>query len=147
VLPYLLSQKPEPRSVRELLDRALNFRELPNGVAYRKLVASIRADGIEARRGEDLSEHERKRAIQMLTPYSKLDPEKSGSLEISLSSDLVGVLGLGASSTISVPTWLRVWWNDNVPFGGLRKTLRRMWMAAESYDDLSAKLRTVWAKS
>jgi hypothetical protein len=51
------------------------------------------------------------------------------------------------TAKIGVPNWLRVWWNDYVPFGGMSKTLRRMWMAAESYQDLSGKLRSVWAKS
>jgi hypothetical protein len=147
VLPYLLAQDPEPRSVSELLDRAVAFRESKRGVAYRNLVNSIRADGIRARRGEDLDNHERNKALQLLAPYSKLDPEKSRSLEIALSSELVGVPGVGTSLKIGVPIWLRIWWNDKVPFGGLRKTLRRMWMAADGYNDLSAKLRTAWAKS
>jgi hypothetical protein len=29
----------------------------------------------------------------------------------------------------------------------MRKTLRRMWMAADSYQDLAGKLGKVWAKS
>jgi hypothetical protein len=30
-----------------------------------------------------------------------------------------------------------------VPFGGMRKTLRRMWVAADSHQDLSEKLGKV----
>ena len=146
VLPFLLAPS-DPKSVAELLDRALAFRETPKGKAYREFVAAVRADGIDARRAEDVSDRERARATEFLTPYAKLDPEKSRSLDVKLSSDLVGVPGAEIAFKASIPTWLRVWWNDRVPFGGIRKTLRRMWMAEESYRDLAAKLRAAWARS
>ena len=149
VLPYLLS-KGDTSSVRVLLDRALEFRESADGKRYREVADKIRDDGIEARRTEDLAKVERDKALKFLAPYSKLDADRSRSLDIKLSAETVGLpVKLGAETTINVeiPNWLRLWWNDYVPFGGMRKTLRRMWMAADSYQDLSGKLRQVWAKS
>jgi hypothetical protein len=129
--------------VQDLLDRVLNFRSSSEGVAFSKFVNSIRADGIEGRRAENLSLEERKTAHELLAPYSKLDPEKSRSLEVKY----VGIPGVEVSSKIGVPAWLKIWWNDNVPFGGLRKTLRRMWMAADSYNNFSSELRKIWSNS
>jgi hypothetical protein len=149
VLPYLLAQG-EPSDVRVLLDRALAFRKSDEGGRYRKAVDDIRADGVKARRAEDLLKQERDKALAFLAPYSKLDAERSRSLEIKLSAETVGLpvkVSGQTTAKIGVPNWLRVWWNDYVPFGGMSKTLRRMWMAAESYQDLSGKLRSVWAKS
>ena len=149
VLPYLLGQG-EPSNVRVLLDRALAFRESNEGKRYREVVNDIRADGIQARRAEDMIKQERDKALAFLAPYSKLDAERSRSLEIKLSAETVGLPVKFSGETtakIGVPNWLRVWWNDNVPFGGMRKTLRRMWMAGDSYQDLSGRLRNLWAKS
>jgi hypothetical protein len=114
------------------------------------VVNDIRADGIQARRAEDMIKQERDKALAFLAPYSKLDAERSRSLEIKLSAETVGLPVKFSGETtakIGVPNWLRVWWNDNVPFGGMRKTLRRMWMAGDSYQDLSGRLRNLWAKS
>ena len=151
VLPYLLAQGKEPANVKELLERALAFRESPQGLAYRKIVDDIRADGVLARRAEDAVKNERAAALKYLAPYSKLDVERSRPLEVTLSAEMVGIpgvkAGIKATGRLGIPTWLRLWWNDSVPFGGVHKTLRRMWMAAESYTDLSAKLRQAWLKS
>jgi hypothetical protein len=115
------------------------------------VVEEIRADGIQARRTADASKREREQALAFLAPYSKLDADRSRSFELKFSAETTGipfVKGSAAASTkIGTPTWLRLWWNDEVPFGGMRKTLRRMWMAADSYQDLSRKLNRVWAKS
>jgi hypothetical protein len=86
-----------------------------------------------------------------LAPYSKLQADRSRSLDIDLSVHTEGLPFVQAEAKTSVrlriPTWLRLWWNDRVPFGGVQKTLRRMWMTAESYNDLSGKLERVWARS
>jgi hypothetical protein len=62
VLPYLLAQG-EPSDVRVLLDRALAFRKSDEGGRYRKAVDDIRADGVKARRAEDLLKQERDKAL------------------------------------------------------------------------------------
>ncbi|MFT4435093.1 hypothetical protein ACMX25_17105 [Caballeronia sp. 15715] len=148
VLPFLLSGERAPSTVRELLERAKTFRESAPGRAYRELVATLRADGVNARRAEDLINEEGRRAMDMLAPYSRLKQSESSGLEIKLSSELMGVPGAEISATARPPIWLRVWWNDNLPFQSvLRKTLRRMWMDAASYDALDKKLRSLWAAS
>jgi hypothetical protein len=148
VLPYLLETVPEPQTPRKLIDAALEFRVSRQGADYISAVKSIRADGIKARRLIDIANKERKAALDMLAPYSRLDPEKSGSLEVKLTSELlIGVPGAEITGKLRIPTWLKVWWNDNVPFGGLRKTMRRLWMAENSYTNLAAKLRGVWIAS
>jgi hypothetical protein len=150
VLPYLLAQG-EPTNVRELLDRAIAFRDSVEGKRFRRVVADIRADGVKGRRAEDAVRREREQAIAFLAPHSKLDAKRSRSLEVKLSAETVGVpfvkAGAETSVKLGIPTWLRLWWNDEVPFGGMRKTLRRMWMAVESYQDLAGKLQRVWVKS
>jgi hypothetical protein len=150
VLPYLLA-KAEPRNVRALLDRALEFRESTEGKTYLQVVADIRSDGVAARRAEDAVKLARQKALAFLAPYSKLAVDRSHSLEVRLSAETVGIpfvkAGAEAPMTVRIPTRLLVWWNDHVPFGGMHKVLRRMWMAAESYTALSDKLRDVWLRS
>jgi hypothetical protein len=147
VLPYLLADGGEPKSARELLDRALAFRDNRHGRVFRGIVDDIREDGVQARRAEDAAAQARREAQMFLAPYGRLDTSKSRSLEITLSSEAVGVPGGEVTFPLGVPRWLRIWWNDNVPFGGVHKTLRQMWMAAESYNDLMGKLRSIWARS
>lgn len=150
VLPYLLAQG-NPTSVRDLLDQALAFRQSREGRVYRKVIEDIRADGIQARQTEDAVRQARVDALSFLAPYSKLDANRSRSLQVSLSAKTVGlpfVEGEAKTSIeLKVPTWIRLWWNDNVKFGRMHKTLRRMWMAAESYNDVAAKLRDIWSRS
>jgi hypothetical protein len=150
VLPFLLAQG-QPSHVRELLDRARAFRDSLQGETYRRIVADIHADGIRARRVEDAVRLEREAALAFLAPYSKLEADQSRSLEINLSAKTKGIPFVEAevktSFRLGIPTWLRLWWNDEVPFGGMRKGLRRMWMAAKSYEDVSEKLSGVWARS
>jgi hypothetical protein len=149
VLPYLLAQVSKTATPRDLLDRALEFRLSSEGRKYRELVSRIRADGVDARRAVDLVGTERKEALELLQPYSHIETKESGSLEIVLPGELFGAAGLDTSVKIPVgiPRWLKVWWNDKVPLGGLRKTLRRMWMRADGYKDFAGKLRTVWSNS
>jgi hypothetical protein len=142
VLPYLLTLGGKPNSPRELLDRALAFRKSGPGVAYYELAKTIRAGGIEASRGRDLAQAEQRKAIEFLEPYSKLDPKQSASLDIT-----IGVPGASAKTPVRLPTCVRVWLNDYVPFGGVRKTLRRMWMDAQAYRNVSSELRTAWGKA
>jgi hypothetical protein len=152
VLPFLLQDGAAPRTVAELLDRAVAFRDSARGRAYRQAASAIRADGIDARITEDMAKEERRRAIELLAPYSnRPDAATSVSLEVKIPGELVAVPGAEAviktTFKVGVPTWLRVWWNVEVPFGGIRKTLRRMWMANTSYDNLAAKLGDLWMQS
>jgi hypothetical protein len=147
VLPYLIETVPGPLTAQKLVEAALEFRISPQGVDYVAGVKSIRTDGIRARRLEDIANKERQAALDMLAPYSRLDPEKSASLELKLTSELVGYPGAELKTRLQIPTWLKIWWNDNVPFGGLRKTMRRMWMAENAYTDLAGKLRQIWVAS
>jgi hypothetical protein len=75
-------------------------------------------------------------------PYSNLDPARSGSLEFTLTAKTFVIPGIKGEAKLSykpeIPTAIRVWWNDWIPFGGVSKTLRRMWKAADSYKDISA---------
>jgi hypothetical protein len=147
VLPYLLSRPNGPATAGELLAQTLEFRASPEGLVYRELVETIRADGVRARRAEDLVKEEWRRALDLLAPYSKLKQDDSQSLEVTFSSELIGVPGVEVPAKLRVPGWLRLWWNDKVPFGGLRKQLRRMWMDAASYEALSKKLSDLWVVS
>jgi hypothetical protein len=54
---------------------------------------------------------------------------------------------MAVSKTLHAPAWLQIWWNDQTPFGGLRKTFRRMWMAKESYQNLETQVHDIWARS
>jgi len=150
VLPYLLA-KGDPRNVRELLDRALEFRQSAEGRIYRKVVEDIRADGQQARDAELAVKQERENAIAFLAPDSKLARERSQSLAINLSARTVGIPLVEAKAEVplrlKISPRLLLWWNDHIPFGGVRKVLRRMWMANESYRNISDKLRQVWTKS
>jgi hypothetical protein len=145
VLPYLLASNPAPLRPEDLLAKALEFPTTTDGRSYIAAARAQRADGVEARRVEDLSQVAHHEALEWLAPYSKLVPEKSQSLDIKLSSELIGLSGAEASFKLGIPRWLRIWWNDKVPFGGVSKTFRRMWMAEASYRDLSAKLFRIWS--
>jgi hypothetical protein len=144
VLPYLVAQGGEKDNARELLKRTLEFRASKAGSAYRELAKSIRKGGVGALRALDASAAEHRKAIQFLEPYSKLDQARSIPLDLKYTA----VPGLEAKTTLqlALPTCIRVWLNDYVPFGGIHKTLRRMWMEAEAYRDLSRNLRAIWAR-
>jgi hypothetical protein len=93
---------------------------------------------------------ERRKALEMLSPYSKIDAAQSVSLRLELDSkDLLGIPGAKLTKDIMLrlPTCIRIWLNDHAPFGGMRKTLRRLWMADASYQRLGDSLRTVWRAS
>jgi hypothetical protein len=148
VLPYLLQQG-KNANVRDLLRRALDFRETAEGKRYRSIVDDIRADGLRARRADDRVKKIRQEGLAFLAPHSKLDKKRSGGLHISFSARTVGLpvqVATRASFKPRIPTWLRLWWNDKVPFGGVNKTFRRMWMATDSYTSLETELGRLWAK-
>lgn len=150
VLPYLLHNPGLPRTMTELLDRALTFRETATGKHYTEAARAIRGDGPAARQVEDLAAVECRKALEMLAPYSKLDSAQSVSLHLELDSkDLLGIPGAKLTKDIMLrlPTFIRIWLNDHAPFGGMRKTLRRLWMADASYQRLGDSLRTVWRAS
>ncbi|WP_404292111.1 hypothetical protein ACD578_07765 [Microvirga sp. RSM25] len=147
VLPYLISTGGAPKTTLELLERAMKFRTSREGQRYREAVQKIRGDGVEARRIENLSAVERAQALEMLAPYSNLDPERSRAMEMKVKFEPFAGSSVELSVPVQIPAWLRVWWNDNIVFGGMRKTFRRMWMSAESYDDFSGKLLEMWKAS
>jgi hypothetical protein len=147
VLPYLLEEEPQPRNVQELLTRALKFADTSMGKDYLALVEAIRKDGVGARRAADISAKERQRALALLSPYSRLDSERSEGLEIGVEMKGGVAPTPAVKYKLSIPRWLKVWWNDNVDFGWPRQNLRRMWMASESYRKLSSRVEEVWKSS
>jgi hypothetical protein len=147
VLPYLLEAEPKPKNVQQLLEQALEFPNTSAGKDYLALVEAVRKDGVEARRVEDISARERKKALKLLSPYSNLDSEKSQSLEIGVEMKWGAIPTPVATYKPTIPVWLRIWWNDAADFGWLRQNLRRMWMASESYKKLSSRLVEVWKNS
>jgi regulatory helix-turn-helix LysR family protein len=87
----------------------------------------------------------REEAIAMLKPFSEL-AEHDGGFEVEASVGMEGPK-VALSKELHLPGWLRLWWNDHTPFGGMRKTFRRMWMAAESYDRFEQQIRNIWGRS
>jgi hypothetical protein len=81
----------------------------------------------------------------MLKPYSRL-ADHDGGFEVEANLGLDGP-SMAVSKTLHAPAWLQIWWNDQTPFGGLRKTFRRMWMAKESYQNLETQVHDIWARS
>jgi hypothetical protein len=145
VLPYLIATSKNVKTPRDLLNAALDFRESRVGGRLRQLAKKLRGDGTEARLAVSLLKETLTEARALLDPYSHLDEKGSQSLEIELSAKAsVGFLELKGTKKVRSPAWLKIWWNKHVPFGGLRKNLRRMWMQAESYDNFWRKLRDVW---
>jgi hypothetical protein len=148
VLPYLLS-KGDPANVDELLDRALSFRETPEGKAYRQIVSDIREDGVKARVAESALRRERQNALLFLDPYGKL-AEEARSIVVNVSLETVGLpvkAEANAPVKLKIPVGLQLWWNDHTPFGSVHRVLRRMWMDDASYKDFDKKLKTVWQQS
>jgi hypothetical protein len=144
VLPYLLSKAPDTVTAADLLKRALEFTNTKEGDSYRKAAALIRGDGVQGAQTADLAKAVKAQAQAMLTPFSKL-ADRAGGLKVEVSVGLEGPK-LSASKSLSAPAWLTLWWNENTPFGGLRKTFRRMWLAAESYEALEKRLVAAWAR-
>jgi hypothetical protein len=103
VLPYLLASNPAPQRPEDLLAKALEFPTTPDGRNYVAAARALRADGIEARRVEDLSQVEHHAALEWLARYSNLVPEKSQSLDIKQSSELIGLPGAEASFKLGIP--------------------------------------------
>jgi hypothetical protein len=54
---------------------------------------------------------------------------------------------VSVKKTLTPPAWLKLWWNEHVPFGGLRKVFRRMWLTAESFEKLERDLIAAWERS
>lgn len=148
VLPYLLRQGNDVKSPMALFDAALKFRESREGKNYRELVAAVRGDGVAARRAENLAAKERSEALKLLAPYGAVEKAEIGSLEVKMSGEAFGVPGVEAKLDLPIkaglPVGLRLWWNDQAPFGGLRKTLRRMWMEYEAQHSIATRLRDIW---
>jgi hypothetical protein len=145
VLPYLLAKAPGTVTAADLLKRALDFANTKDGDNYRKAAALIRGDGLQAAKTADSAKAARVQAQALLAPFSKL-AGREGGLKVEASAGSDG-LKLSASKTLYAPGWLSSWWNEHTPFGGLRKTFRRMWLAAESYEALERRLIEAWAQS
>ncbi|RQS71529.1 hypothetical protein DID96_12380 [Burkholderia sp. Bp8963] len=144
VLPYLLAKAPDTVTAADLLKQALDFANTNEGDSYHQAAALIRGDGIQAAQTADLAKAARAQAQALLTPFSKL-ADGEGGLKVEASVGFEGPK-LSASKTLYAPAWLKLWWNDQTPFGGLRKTFRRMWLAHESYEALEKRLIAAWAR-
>jgi hypothetical protein len=145
VLPYLISKAPPGAKAADVLKLALEFSLTPDGKRYCAAAEAIRADGIEAKRVKDAALVARREAITMLKPFSEL-AEHNGGFTVEAS---VGMEGPKASLSkeVHLPSWLKLWWNDNTPFGSMRKSFRRMWMAAESYERFERQIREIWVRT
>ncbi|MEL7469765.1 MAG: hypothetical protein AAFN27_15020 [Pseudomonadota bacterium] len=146
VLPYLLSLGPVS-GPKDLLQRALEFRFSDDGLVYRALAEDLRGDGIKTREAEAISAAEKQRVKELLQP----DPEtrdRSSPLNVEFEIGLTSGLDVKLTRSVAIPAWLRFWWNDWVTFdGGLRKTLRRMWLAEGSYQNVQDELTDLWARA
>ena len=145
VLPYLIANAPPSATAPDLLKLALAFRETADGKRYCAAAKVLRSDGIAARRTEDQGLAAREESVKMLKPFSRL-AEDDGGFRVEAS---VGAEGpkVALSKELRIPAWLRLWWNDLCPFGGIRKTFRRMWMVAESYQQFERQIRDIWGRS
>lgn len=142
VLPYLISLG-EVDGPKELFERALEFRASDLGRAYRAFATDLRGDGLKARQAEAISAKERARAAAEIRPPD-YRAERSQALNVEFGIGLAGP-DVKVSGPVQAPGWLRNWWNDNIPFnGGLRKTLRRMWLADGAYANLQGQLDEIW---
>ncbi|RMF37415.1 MAG: hypothetical protein D6754_09555 [Alphaproteobacteria bacterium] len=145
VLPYLINQG-EASGPQELLERALKFRTSDLGRAFRAFAADLRGDGIAAREAENISAQQKQEAMALIRPADHAD-ERSRALDVEFGLGLSGP-DAKVSGKLRVPGWLRLWWNDWITFdGGLRKTLRRMWLADGAYRDLPGKLHDIWLRA
>jgi hypothetical protein len=66
--------------------------------------------------------------------YTRL-ADGEGGLKVEASLRLEGPT-LSVSKTVMLPAWLKLWWIEQTPFGGLRKSFRRKWLAPESFESL-----------
>jgi hypothetical protein len=145
VLPYLIDKAPDNVTAADLLKRALDFPETADGRRYCDAAALLRKEGVAAQRTQDAASAAHAEALRMLKPYSRL-ADHDGGFEVEASLGLDGP-SMAVSKTLHAPAWLQIWWNDQTPFGGLRKTFRRMWMAKESYQNLEKQVHDIWARS
>jgi hypothetical protein len=144
VLPYLLAKAPADVTAGDLLKRALDFANTKEGDNYRKAAALLHGDGANASQTADLAKAAKAEALALLQPYSTL-AHTEGGLKVEASVGLEGP-SVSVSKTLTLPAWLQLWWNEHTPFGGLRKTFRRMWLAAESFEKLEKDLVAAWAQ-
>jgi len=144
VLPYLLAKAPANVTARDLLKRALDFAHTPDGERFRQAVALVRGDGVGSAQTLDLARAARAEALALLQPYAK-PADAEGGLKVEASLGLDGP-SVSANTTLQMPAWLKLWWNEHTPFGGLRKTFRRLWLEAESHAALERRLVESWAR-
>ena len=144
VLPYLLAKAPQGATAGDLLKQALDFANTKGGDNFRKAAALIRGDGVSASRTADLAKAARSEALALLQPFSTL-AHADGGLKVEAKLGLEGP-SVSISKALSLPTWLQVWWNGHTPFGGLRKTFRRMWLAADSFENMEKRLVAAWTR-
>ena len=144
VLPYLLAKAPPDVTAGDLLKRALDFANTKDGDNFRKAVALVRGDGVGASQTADLAKAAKAEALALLQPYST-PADTEGGLKVEVSLGLEGP-SVSASRPLPPPAWQKLGWNEYVPFGGLRKTFRRMWLASESFEVLEKRLIAAWAQ-
>jgi hypothetical protein len=145
VLPYLIAKAPANATAPDILKLALEFPQTTDGKRYCEAAAAVRGDGVQAVHAKDAALAARKEAIALLRPFTQL-AEHDGGFKVEAS---VGMEGPKASLSkeLRPPAWLQLWWNDHTPFGGIRKTFRRMWIAKESYDRFEKQIHDIWARS
>jgi hypothetical protein len=145
VLPYLIAKAAPTATAADILKLALEFPATSDGRRYCAAAAELRKDGVLAQRAKNAALVARAEAIKMLKPFSQL-AEQDGGFQVEVSVGMEGPK-VKLSRELHLPAWLRLWWNDHTPFGGIRKTFRRMWMAAESYENLEKQIRDIWGRS
>jgi hypothetical protein len=145
VLPYLIAKAAPDINAADLLRLALEFPETPDGKRYCAAAATLRQDGFQARKTQDAALAAREEAIKRLKPFSKL-AEHDGGFHVEMSFGMEGPQ-VALSKDVHLPGWLRLWWNDNTPWGRLQKTFRRMWMTAEGFDRFERQIREIWGRS
>jgi hypothetical protein len=145
VLPYLIAKAPPGATAADLLQLALAFPDTPDGRLYCGAAAVLRQDGAGAKQMRDRAVVARDEAIKMLKPFTTL-AERDGGFRVEASLGTEGPK-LAISKELSAPGWLRFWWNDHTPWGGIRKTFRRMWMASESYHQFERQIHAIWIRS
>jgi hypothetical protein len=145
VLPYLMAMAPSDVTAAGILRLALAFPETPDGMRYCAAASSLRKDGIEAQKINDAALAAHKEALELITPFSRL-ADHDGGFQVEVSLGLDGPK-IALSKQLRLPAWLRHWWNDQTPFGNMRKTFRRMWLDTDCYQQIQRQIRDIWARS
>ncbi len=142
VLPHLLLSG--PRNPRELLERALQLRESPEGRLYREWHARLRAAWSQGRRSpeEDDAEVVRREIEARLRSRA----EGASIWATKLDVEVEAGFSVGGEVPVGVPNKLRSWLVDAFKFRGHRKLLLRMSLDQHAFDNVGRGLRELWMK-